>query len=206
MSMRNSKLGKGYYNVVRRVIVSPLLHLGISPDLLTVAGLIFALLVPLSLYFSPLAGTIFLALSGIADSLDGQLAKSSSEAPSKFGGFLDSTVDRISDSLYLVGFWSLCWKEMAGFQLLILTIIYFFSLTFTLLFSYTKARIEGLGQTCEVGFMERAKRVIFLLIWGLLLSFSPHFHLILWAGIICYTLLVGISLLQRIRHARQVLL
>ncbi len=207
MSLRNTTIGKIYYGILKALVISPLARVGISPNVVTFGGVFMAIVATISFYFSPLIGSIFLALSGIADSLDGQLARNSSEEPSSFGSFLDSTVDRISDGLYLIGFLLYSWRHTSeGFFFLSLAILYLIALNLTILFSYTKAKIEALGKGCDVGFMERAKRVIFFLIWGVSLwVFREHSLSLVWVGIVIYTLLVGFSVVQRIKYARDIL-
>ena len=207
MSLRNTTIGKIYYGILKALVISPLMRLKVSPNVVTFGGFFMAIVAAIAFYFSPFLGTIFIALSGIADSLDGQLARNFSEEPSSFGAFLDSTMDRLSDGLYLICFLLYSWRNMeGGFFFLSLAILYLIALNFTILFSYTKAKIEALGKGCDVGFMERAKRVIFFLVWGVFLwLFKGHSFFLLWAGILIYTLLVGLSVIQRIKYARDIL-
>ncbi len=207
MSLRKSFIGKGYYGILRVVLISPLSRLGVSPNVLTFGGLVLAIFSAIGFYFSPLIGSIFLAFSGIADSLDGQLARTSSDELSCFGNFLDSTVDRLSDAFYLIGYLLYSWRYIGDMRwFLWLAITYLIGLSLTILFSYTKAKIEALGKECDVGFMERAKRVIFFLMWGVSLWFFKDYSIsLLWGGIGLYSILMGFSVMQRIRYAHNVL-
>ena len=151
-------------------------------------------------YLSPIIGCILIVVSAIFDSVDGYLARSNGiENP--YGAFLDSTMDRFSDFFYLLGFWIVSLNF--GHNLLF-GLLFFIALLLTLVFSYTRARIEGLGEECGVGFMERAKRVIFLIIWSLFIWFIGGFWIVI-GGILFYNILMAFSVIQRIRCAKRVL-
>lgn len=200
MSLRNSFLGNIYYTVLERSILSKIKKKDINPNKITILGGIVALFVPLGFYISEYLGAMLILLSAICDSLDGQFARNKGRIE-KFGAFLDSTVDRLSDFFYLLGLWIIALHTQ---HRILLTLLLFIALCLTLLFSYTKARIEGLGGTCNVGLMERAKRVIFILILTLLLPLFNHNTLLLY-GTILYNLLLTISVYQRILCAKKVL-
>jgi CDP-diacylglycerol--glycerol-3-phosphate 3-phosphatidyltransferase len=198
MELRQTIIARWYYGLMRGSVIK---WLGgrVSSDQMTCLGLLLAAGVPFGFALTPLAGFLLLALSGVADSLDGQLAKLQG-GDGRFGAFLDSTVDRLSDGFYLTGFWVLClpraeslvWPSLAVFAALVLTT----------LISYTKARIEGLGGSCAVGFMDRAVRTIALLIWALVLIVLPEQTMpVFWIGISLYLILVGYTVFQRIRAA-----
>jgi CDP-diacylglycerol--glycerol-3-phosphate 3-phosphatidyltransferase len=100
-------------------------------------------------------GGLFLALVGLCDTLDGELSRRTGRA-SVLGAFLDSTVDRLSESLVLVGlYW---YYRDSWFGLLAVA-----ALVFSLMVSYVRARAEGVGRECRVGFFERPVRVVILL-------------------------------------------
>ncbi len=166
MALRNSYLGNIYYTLLQKFIVPKLKESGLGPNKITIIGGVVSLMVPLGFYFSPLIGAMLILVSAIFDSLDGQIARSMGEK--KFGAFLDSTVDRVSDFFYLMGLMIVSGNTSKS---LILTFLIFIALVLTLLFSYTKARIEGLGGSCNVGFMERAKRVIYLIVLSVFIPF-----------------------------------
>ncbi|GAB6887984.1 archaetidylinositol phosphate synthase [Desulfothermus okinawensis JCM 13304] len=199
MALRNSYLGNIYYTLLQKFIVPKLKESGLGPNKITIIGGVVSLMVPLGFYFSPLIGAMLILVSAIFDSLDGQIARSMGEK--KFGAFLDSTVDRVSDFFYLMGLMIVSGNTSKS---LILTFLIFIALVLTLLFSYTKARIEGLGGSCNVGFMERAKRVIYLIVLSVFIPFFNSSSLILY-GIIVYNFLLIYSIYQRILCAKKVL-
>ncbi len=198
MSLRNSVGGVFFYRLLDRVLPWMQRHVT-SPNQLTLLGVAIAATVPFGFYFSPLAGMILMVLSGLADVADGSLARSSG-AQSEYGAFFDSTLDRFSDFFYLMGFWVLFWPRGEAIPAGVLVGAAFL---FTVLVSYTKARAEGLGRTCNVGLMERGFRVLYLIVWALLLALAPGARGdVLWIGLVLFCLLTLVTVIQRILHVR----
>jgi CDP-diacylglycerol---glycerol-3-phosphate 3-phosphatidyltransferase len=138
-------------------------------------------------------------ISAFVDTLDGLVARRQN-ATSVFGAFLDSTLDRISDFFYIFGFWILLWNSAQ--HILASGLIFASSLT-TLMISYVKARSQTLGGTCDIGWMERGWRTVFLIIWALLICILPTFReAILWVGLVLYFGLTSVTVLQRIVYCR----
>ena len=123
------------------------------------------------------------------DALDGYVARISGKV-SRFGAFLDSTLDRISDSLLFLSLMFVFRKDTFFFFLLALSLISLY------LISYTRARVEGLGEDLTEGLMSRAPRLagflILLLVWEFLGS--------IWLKVllVIYSLLLLITVFQRI--------
>ena len=199
MALRNSILADYFYRFLKRTHLSKLEDSLLKPNQLTILGLVLAVFVPFGFYVHPFWGLLFMALSGFADAMDGLVAKNQG-INTVFGAFLDSSFDRISDFFYLFGFWVLFWRSE---QLIVASALILFSILFTFMISYTKARIEGLGGTCESGLMERGLRTLFLIVWALLLCvLPPAFDTILWLGLLLFCLLTLITVIQRIVHIR----
>jgi CDP-diacylglycerol--glycerol-3-phosphate 3-phosphatidyltransferase len=197
MDLRTSPIGNGYYRLLQNRLLPLLNRWGLKPNHLTAAGVVFAALVPPGFYLNPAVGFILMGLSGVADSLDGVMAKNRGSA-TKEGAFLDSSLDRISDFFYLVGFWVLL---LQNGHLMLATALVFAALLLTSMISYVKARAEALGASCKVGFMERGWRTVYLLFWALLVCGLPaHRGVVLWIGLSAYLLLTLQTLAQRIRH------
>jgi CDP-diacylglycerol--glycerol-3-phosphate 3-phosphatidyltransferase len=150
------------YKETLRQLLQPLVRLlsamRIRPDTLTHLGwtLAVASAVLFGLGRVQVAGAVML-LAGLFDALDGAVARESNRM-SDFGAFLDSTMDRLSESAIFVGI--LFFYASAGqpYGALISGV----AMTFSLLTSYSRARAEGLGIRCEVGLLERAGRVLIL--------------------------------------------
>jgi CDP-diacylglycerol--glycerol-3-phosphate 3-phosphatidyltransferase len=107
-------------------------------------------------------GGVMVALVGLCDTLDGELSRRTGTA-SALGAFVDSTVDRLSESFVLVGlYW---YYRDSWFGLLAVV-----ALVFSLMVSYVRARAEGVGRECKIGFFERPVRVLVLLFGAFVLG------------------------------------
>ena len=127
-----------------------------KPDVLTMIGFGFNLVAAFLFGFDMLrwAGVMVL-LAGVFDFLDGQVARAGRTATT-FGALLDSTVDRYSE--IVVWFGMVVSFIRAGS--LWTSSALFFALAGSLMVSYVRARAEGLGEECKVGFMQRPERVV----------------------------------------------
>lgn len=144
-----------------------------SPDHLTVMGIVFAALAAVAIANGALRGGLALVvLAALPDLLDGALAKASNTA-SQRGAFFDSVVDRVTDAVLFGGVaWHLASTESAHVALLPMAIMGVSSLI-----SYERAKAESLGLYAKGGLMERAERIIVLCV-GLL--FDSLLVPILW--------------------------
>lgn len=107
--------------------------------------------------------------AGIFDMLDGAMARVRNIATT-FGAFLDSTLDRYSESIILFGLlyyvlqrpglhdivWPFPYEQAWMIALIYITVVG------SLMVSYTKARAEGLGLECKTGLLARPERVVIL--------------------------------------------
>jgi phosphatidylglycerophosphate synthase len=199
MTLRDSFLAEPYYRWLDKRILPHVNCLTLSPNQFSLVGVLLAAAVPIGFFLHPVVGLFFMLISGFTDTLDGLLARRRN-AVSVFGAFLDSTLDRISDFFYILGFWILFWNAN---RFILASGLFFASSLTTVMISYVKARSEALGGTCRVGWMERGWRTIYLIIWAFLVSVLPPFvDLILWAGLILYFVLTSITVLQRIIYSR----
>ncbi|MBK3332972.1 CDP-alcohol phosphatidyltransferase family protein [Persephonella atlantica] len=139
-------------------LVKVLHKVGITPNMLTVSGL---LLVSAGSYFIMkgkfLTGALFLIAGNLCDAMDGILARRFNRH-SKFGAFLDSVIDRISDFLPLMAIGLFFIKN----EIMLILAIYTGFVSFMV--SYTRARAEGLGIDCKVGALERTERSVILIL------------------------------------------
>ncbi len=139
-------------------VVKLLNKIGITPNILTVTGLI---LVGISSFFilkgNFFVGALFLIAGNLCDAIDGVLARRFNKS-STFGAFLDSVIDRISDFLPLIAIGIFYIKND---YMLILSI---YTAFISLMVSYTRARAEGLGIDCKVGVLERTERSVILIL------------------------------------------
>ncbi len=161
------------------MLIQPLARLGVSPNLLTSIGLLLSMVTALVIAQGYMfVGGLLVVFAGIFDMFDGAMARARNAATT-FGAFLDSTLDRYSESIILFGLlWytlqhpglqDLLWPAPHE-QIWMITFI-FVSAVGSLMVSYTKARAEGLGIECKSGLLARPERVIILAI-GLLSNTS----------------------------------
>lgn len=157
---------KSWARRVAEPIALALGSLGVTPNILTVVGFVLALGVAAVLWLGHLnVGGLLILIVSAFDLLDGSLARATKQV-TRFGAFLDSTLDRYSEAAIFVGL--LAFFAGQGDQLgSVLTIL---ALVGSFMVSYTRARAEGLGLSCEVGLLARPERIIILglgLIFGL---------------------------------------
>ncbi|MCD6324328.1 MAG: CDP-alcohol phosphatidyltransferase family protein [Desulfurococcales archaeon] len=162
---------------------------GVTPNELTVTGLLLALLTPLTSYVGLKWGTLLLFIcSCLMDYLDGAVAKASGRS-SKEGAFLDSFSDRVSDAAFT--------SALLFFGFPPWLVIYLITASF--LISYARARGEALGLRLEgVGLMERGERLIALGAMMVLIGVNLPF-IAFWAGV-ATAVLDTITVLQRAHH------
>jgi len=132
-------------------------RLGVTADALTVVGLLFSVATALLIASGHLIWAVVgVVLAGVADLLDGAIARGSGQASPR-GAFFDSVSDRASDALLFGG---VAWY-LAG-QSQYLPILAFAVCACSMLISYERARAESLGLDARGGLMERAERFVFL--------------------------------------------
>ena len=165
----------------------------VTPDLLTMSGfvlnLVAATLFGLDEY--RWAGLMVL-VAGIFDLLDGQVARTG-RTESKFGALLDSTVDRYSE---IVVWFGLAVSFIRSGSLWTSSAL-FFALAGSLMVSYVRARAEGLGEECKIGFMQRPERVIALGVGGVVGVIGLTFAA--WT----IAILSNITVLERVFYVRR---
>jgi CDP-diacylglycerol--glycerol-3-phosphate 3-phosphatidyltransferase len=86
------------------------------------------------------------------------MARLSAQGPSKWGGFLDSTIDRVTDSAIAMGLLVYLAREDDPLSYLLLV-----SIVAGFLVSYIRAKAESLQIECKGGFAERTERLVILL-------------------------------------------
>ena len=138
-------------------VASMALRLGITPNAVTWIGAVGV--VTAALYFYPkgefFIGTLIICVMALSDLFDGTMARISKKGSSKWGGFLDSTIDRITDSAILVG---------VSIYLInkddVLAVVVMVTLVTGILVPYIRAKAECFGIECSGGIAERTERLI----------------------------------------------
>jgi len=160
----------------------------VHPNAITVVG--FLITVAGAVMYSRdqvrTAGLLIL-LGGLCDVFDGRVARVSGLA-SKFGGFFDATLDRISEIAMYLGLMTLYNAYQLEFVDIWMIYIIALALGGSLMVSYTRAKAESLGLDCSVGLMQRGERV-------LLLGFGSLCFGLAWNGIVLTTIIVIVAAL-----------
>ena len=178
---------------------SKLFHkVGLSPNSLTVIGFMLSL-VAATFYWGGLSGwewpgvILVLVIGSFFDAVDGAMARKYAKV-SKFGGVLDSVLDRIAEIALYVGL-------LAGS--LIQPWIGIWALSAALMVSYVRARVSVEGVTLKgVGVAERPERLLILIIATL---FWPLSSSILSVGVLLVAVLSSITVVSRVYRASVVL-
>lgn len=137
-----------------------MIKIGITANGITVVGAVGSWIASL-LFFTQgifFVGTLVIAAFLLSDLFDGTIARMTDSQGTRFGALLDSTLDRISDSVLILALiiWAI---DQENNWILPLAL----SLVLGFLISYIKARAESLGISCDVGIAERSERLIVLL-------------------------------------------
>jgi CDP-diacylglycerol--glycerol-3-phosphate 3-phosphatidyltransferase len=146
-----------------------LLRAGVSPDAVTVAGTVGVLVGAIGFLARGhlVTATVIVTLSAFTDLIDGAMARERVRAggrPSRFGAFLDSTMDRVADgAIFAAVTW---WVAVSGHPAT--AVAGMICLVAGQVVSYAKARAEGLGFRCDVGIAERAERLMLVGVGALL--------------------------------------
>ena len=131
-------------------IINPIVHgmikIGITPNFITTTGLILNIV----------AACIFLYAGKIDFADYSAFIARIGKMSSTFGALYDSVLDRYSE---LTVFFGICFY-LINQGYVISSIVAFIALIGSLMVSYVRARAEGLGLECKVGFMQRPERVV----------------------------------------------
>ena len=128
----------------------------VTPNQITVAGLTTNAVAAVLIYHEHFVwATVAFCAGSILDIADGAVARAHGKL-TPFGGFLDSTTDRISEGLILGSIALVLSRQGETWALASV----FVALVGSFLVSYTRARAEAIGLRCEVGLMSRAERVV----------------------------------------------
>jgi CDP-diacylglycerol--glycerol-3-phosphate 3-phosphatidyltransferase len=190
--MITERVGDAFARPVER-LVRVFAH--ISPDVLTITGLAlngvacaFFAFAGGKDYRSPLLlqiGGVVALVASIFDMLDGRVARLRGRE-TKFGAFLDSTMDRYSDMVLFMGLMILYARVDRTPQMVLVWVAAFGSF----MTSYARARAESLIPRCTVGLLERPERIVLLVVGAL----SNRMVAVLWI----IAVLSNITAVQRV--------
>jgi len=161
---------------------------GVSPNAVTLTGVVLNLGVAWILAQGHMRiGGLLVPLVSLFDALDGTLARLTGKR-SRFGAFLDSTMDRFSEAIVYLGLLVFYTRLGAGREILLIYV----TIVGSLMVSYARARAEGLGLDCKVGLLTRLERTVVLTV-ALILDQVPT---ALWV----LAILTNFTALQRMYH------
>jgi CDP-diacylglycerol--glycerol-3-phosphate 3-phosphatidyltransferase len=145
-------------------VISPtargLLRIGLTPNSVTTIGALGVIATALFAYPRGhlFGGTVAICALALSDLFDGTMARLSQQGPSRWGGFLDSTIDRVTDSAIAFGLLIYLARDNDSLSYVLIV-----SIVSGFLVSYIRAKAESLQIECKGGFAERTERLIILL-------------------------------------------
>lgn len=167
-------------------------RVGLTPNSLTLIGLGLVCLtaIVIALGYEAL-GAVLLILSAGFDATDGALARLTNRV-TKFGAFLDSTLDRYADGILML---ALAWRGIELNNRWIVALA-FVALMGAFGVSYARARAEGIGLQLKEGWFTRLERMIVLILGLLSTLIDREWGLIVALAILA--LLSNLTAVQRI--------
>jgi CDP-diacylglycerol--glycerol-3-phosphate 3-phosphatidyltransferase/CDP-diacylglycerol--inositol 3-phosphatidyltransferase len=186
-------------------VISPIAHLllklGVSADAVTLVGTIGVCAG--ALIFFPRGhiwlGTVVITCFVFSDLIDGYMARTSGTS-SKWGSFLDSTLDRLGDGAIFGGF-VLYYAGSAGHSRWMAAVA-LWALVMGATTSYARAKAESLGLHASGGIAERSDRLVSVLVIGFfsdVLNLPILLKIVLWALAVAST----ITVVQRTLNVRK---
>ena len=191
---------RGFFTALFTPLARWLLRMGVSPDAVTVIGTAGVALG--ALVFYPLGqlfwGTVFITAFIFSDVLDGIMARMQ-DVKSRWGNFLDSTLDRIADGALFAGLSAWFFTGGANTPVAAAALL---CLVLGMVVSYARAKAESLGFTANVGIAERAERLVsVLVVTGLTgLGLPP---VVLLVTLVLLALASFITVVQRVLSVRR---
>ena len=183
-------------------LINPLaraaLRVGLTPNSVTILGAL-GLIISAAYFYSTeqyFVGTLVITVFALSDLFDGAMARISDKGATSWGGFLDSTIDRVTDSAIVI---SLALPLIRDEDLLAYPAVV--ALVTGVLIPYIRAKAESFNIACSVGITERTERLVIILV-------AAGFHglgvpYILAIGIWTLALLGLVTVLQRLQVVRK---
>jgi CDP-diacylglycerol--glycerol-3-phosphate 3-phosphatidyltransferase len=183
-------------------LINPLaraaLRVGLTPNSVTILGAL-GLIISAAYFYSNeeyFVGTLVITVFALSDLFDGAMARISEKGATSWGGFLDSTIDRVTDSAIVI---SLALPLIRNEDLLAYPAV--IALVTGVLIPYIRAKAESFDIACSVGITERTERLIIILA-------AAGFHglgvpYILAVGIWTLAILGLVTVIQRLQVVRK---
>ena len=183
-------------------LINPLartaLRVGLTPNSVTILGAL-GLIISAAYFYSTeqyFVGTLVITAFALSDLFDGAMARISDKGATAWGGFLDSTIDRVTDSAIVI---SLALPLIRNEDVLAYPASV--ALVTGVLIPYIRAKAESFNIACSVGITERTERLIIILV-------AAGFHglgvpYILAVGIWTLAVLGLVTVIQRLQVVRK---
>ncbi|HEX8696870.1 MAG TPA: CDP-alcohol phosphatidyltransferase family protein [Longimicrobium sp.] len=185
---------------VSRAITRPLdglVRRRVSPNLITTLGVGVNLAAGAAFFRGSLRwGGALVMLGGLLDIADGHVARAAG-LQSKFGSFYDSTTDRIAEVVVFLGILSLYLGKEPNLGAPWMAYVVAAAIAGSLMVSYVRAKAESVGIDCRVGLMQRAERIILLVVATLGFGTWQHGIVLTWV-MIAMAVLTNLTALYRI--------
>jgi len=166
-------LEKPFYATVNP-LVERLIRAGVRPNTITTVGTGLVLVSAVAYATGHVrTGGALLLLSGVADTLDGQVARGGAMV-TRFGAFYDSTLDRVGDGATFIGIGAFLMTAPDVAFRTPAVVLCMVAILSSLLVSYARARAEGLGLDCKVGIAQRAERILGLGVASVVFGAGPN--------------------------------
>jgi len=176
--------------VVIDPFVKGLIHIGLTPNMVTFIGFLlnvcaaylFVVANPVISdtyaynYSMIMYAGIVLFIGSMFDMLDGQVARIGN-MKTTFGAMFDSILDRYSEMITLLAISYLFFSSDS----MLWGLVTFLAMLGSLMVSYVRARAEGLGLECKVGFLQRPERVVITFVAAFLSGLLECIEILQWA-------------------------
>lgn len=194
-------LEKPFYAAVNP-LVERLIRAGVRPNTITTVGTGLVLVSAIVYATGHIRiGGLLLLLSGVADTLDGQVARGGAMV-TRFGAFYDSMLDRVGDGATFIGIGAFLMTAPDVAYRTPAVILCMVAILGSLLVSYARARAEGLGLDCKVGIAQRAERILGLGVASVVFGAGRH-ALLLEAIVALLAIASLITVVQRFVYVYQ---
>lgn len=187
-----TQFARSHAQELLKALAGGLQRLGLTPNALTIIGFVLVVIIAVVIAAGYEAlGAILLIFAAAFDATDGSLARLTHRV-TKFGGFLDSTLDRYADGVLLL---AVVWRgiEFGNRWIIVLAVA---ALIGGFLVSYSRARAEAAGVTMKEGWFTRLERMIILVLGLLSTIFFGQIGLLVM--VVLLALLSNLTAIQRI--------
>lgn len=219
------KYGQDFVYKIIHPFIQFLIKAKVTPNAITTVGLVINVMATIVLIIGAefgergdhrylgIAGGVIL-IAGLFDMIDGRLARETNTS-SKFGALYDSVLDRYSELIMFLG---ICYY-LVSHDYFISSVFGFIAMIGSIMVSYTRARAEGLGVNCSVGWMQRPERILLVSISAIIcgivsvlvepdkqtiLSFINFEPISIFIGpLMMLAVMSNITALRRLNHSRQ---